>query len=116
MENQAKKELIAQYKEKQRKKTGGVYAIRNTQNGKRLLLSAADLQGAKNRFDFAKNTDLCPLVQLSGDWKALGGAAFEFEPLETLEKKADQTDREFQDDMKTLEDLWREKLGGDPLY
>lgn len=115
MEKQDKKERIARYKEQQQKKTGCVYAIRNTQSGKRFLLSAADLKGAENRFQFSKNTDMCPLIQFKEDWKRYGASSFSFELLETLEKKEAQTDAEFQEDLKTLEDLWREKLAGEIL-
>lgn len=42
-------------------------------------------------------------------WKRHGASVFTFEVLETLQKKDDQTDREFSDDIDVLYELWSEK-------
>jgi len=114
MEKQNKKEMLAAYKE--RKMIGGVYAIKNTANGKILLLSATELQGSKNRFEFSQKTGSCVNVKLQEDWNKLGSAAFVLEILEELEKKDTQTPKEFSDDIKTLKELWLEKLDSEKLY
>lgn len=112
MEN--KKEKIAEYKE--RKITGGVYAIKNTANEKILLQSGTNLQGCKNRFAFAQSTNFCVDMKLKKDWEAFGAAAFQLEILEELAKKDTQTEKEFSDDIKTLQELWLEKLNPENLY
>lgn len=114
MDKKNRKELVQAYKE--RKIIGGVYAIKNTINGKMLLESAADLQGNKNRFEFSQKTDSCINIKLQKDWKELGGKAFVFDILETLEKKDTQTLKEFSDDIQVLEEMWAEKIDSDKLY
>ncbi len=114
MDKQEKKNRLAQYKE--RKITGGVYAIKNKISGKMLILSASDLQGSQNRFQFSQQTNGCMNLKLKEDWDKLGSQAFAFEVLEPLEKKELQTPQEFAEDVKTLEELWYEKLKGSDLY
>ena len=50
---------------------------------------------------------------MAADWRAHGGAAFVFTQLETLEKKPDQTDRQFQEELELLRDIWRERLAAE---
>lgn len=101
---------------KQRPVTGGVAAIKNCVTGKMLLISAADLHGIRNRFEFSQNMGGCMHLQLQADWNEYGAKAFSFEVLEELEKKDTQTSKEFAEDIKTLETLWREKLDTANLY
>lgn len=108
MEKQCKREKILVYKE--RKIVGGVYCIKNTVNGKMLVQSAVDLHGAKNRFVFAQQTNYVPHFKLQEDWQTVGKDAFVFEVLEELEKKDEQNPKEFAEDVKTLEELWCDKL------
>lgn len=103
MEKQSRKELIGAYRD--RKVIGGVYAIRNTKNGKRLLGAAADLNGFRNRFGFAKQTGSGLSLKLKKDWEAFGPDAFVLETVEELEKKETQTAEEFSDDLKSLLEL-----------
>lgn len=104
-----KKELIRQYKE--RKVTGCVFVVRNTQNG-RYYLNYSDVSAAaRNSFDLAVNTGGEYKPCMRGDWKEYGARAFSFEVLEELDKKDTQTSREFIEDLKTLTELWAEKLG-----
>lgn len=114
MDKQLRKEILAAYKERQ--VTGGIYIIKNTVNGKMLLLSAADLQGAKNRFEFCRLMNSCTYVKLQKDWEQLGADSFVFETLEDLKTQEGQTSKEFKDELKVLEELWLEKLNGDKLY
>lgn len=114
MDKQNRKELTAAYKE--RKITGGVYAIVNSGTGKMLILSAHDLQGSKNRFEFSQKTNGCMNLKLRDDWQKYGSAAFRFEVLEELTKKESQTAEEFDEDIRTLHELWMEKLNGKDLY
>lgn len=114
MDKQNKKELAAAYKE--RKVVGGVYGIVNSENGKMLLLSTCDMQGSRNRFEFSKNTGSCINLKLRADWQKYGNTAFDFTVLEELTKKESQTDKEFAEDIDTLQELWGEKLHEKDLY
>jgi len=114
MEKLNKKERLARYKE--RKVTGGIYSIKNTADGNLLLLSTCDLQGSRNRFLFSQKTGSCINIKLQNDYDQYGSDVFVFEVLEELEKKESQTDKEFDNDIKTLLELWMEKLSSDILY
>ena len=112
--NPSRKELTRQYKE--RTKLGGVYLIRNTLSGKALFDSTADLQGSRNRFEFARKTGSCIDLKLQTDWAAQGGDAFVFETLEELKQGEGQTDAGFKADIALLKEMWLEKLSGEELY
>jgi hypothetical protein len=114
MDKQHRKDIISAYKE--RPIIGGVYGIKNMVNGKMLLLSTADLQGAKNRFQFCQLMNSCTYIKLQNDWKHLGAKSFVFETLEELKMQEGQTTREFKAELKVLEELWLEKLDGNKLY
>jgi hypothetical protein len=109
-----RKELANEYK--QRKLHGGVYRITNTLSGKYLLDHAVDLKAAQNRFNFLVATGSCVPIKLQEDWKEFGGKAFAFEVLEEIEMKQDQGEKEFADDLETLEELWRTKLDASKEY
>ncbi|HHV18817.1 MAG TPA: GIY-YIG nuclease family protein [Thermoanaerobacterales bacterium] len=106
-----KKELIARYKA--RPVTGGVFKIRNTQNGRYLLASGIDIKGDRNRFNFSVATGSCVHMKLQKDWNTFGPKAFVFEVLDELEKKPEQETKAFAEDLKMLEQMWRERLDGD---
>ena len=106
-----KKTLKSEYKE--RKIIGAVFRVVNTKNGMYLLDYTPDLRAKQNAFNFIISIDSCFHYKLQKDWMEFGGKAFNFEILETLEKKKEQTHNDFIDDLKTLEQFWGEKL--DPL-
>lgn len=106
MDTATKKELISAYKEK--KTIGCIYLLKNTENGKALLLTAPDMQGAQNRYNFAIKTGGCVHPKLQADWK--NGCTFDMEILDTLEKKDDTNNKEFAEDLKALAELWQQKL------
>jgi hypothetical protein len=103
-----RKEISKEYKE--RKLCGGVYTITNTVNGKYLIERTANLKSAQNRFQFALSTGSTIDSRLHKDWTELGAQAFVFAVLEELEQKLEQSTAAFQDDLKTLEQLWRANL------
>jgi len=105
-----KKEIINQYKN--RKQTGGVFAIKNTLSGKWYVDSAPDTEAAKNRFEFMGDS----FIKIANDYKSQKGEGFVFEVLDELQKGDSQTDKEFQDDLSMLKSIWLEKLSGQPLY
>jgi hypothetical protein len=109
-----KKELTKEYKE--RKQGGGVYRVVNTLNGKYLLDHTANLKSAQNRFAFSINMSGGFDYKLKKDWDEFGAQTFRFEILEELEQDADQTDAQFKEDLKTLEQLWRGNLDASKEY
>ncbi len=113
-DKQSRKEMNDQYK--QRQVIGGVFLFRNTSNGKILIDASVDLKGSMNRFAFAQSTGSCINFKLQKDWLAMGAKVFSFEVLEELEKGEDQTDLEFKSDIKTLKELWQEKLSQESSY
>jgi hypothetical protein len=98
-----RKQLSKAYRERMRR--GGVYMITNTRNGRYLISYAADVDSIRNRFQFAVTTGSAMDSRLRDEWKEYGAAAFALEILAELEKRPDQSDRDFLDDLKTLEAL-----------
>ncbi|MCL1948508.1 MAG: GIY-YIG nuclease family protein [Turicibacter sp.] len=114
MEKQTKKEITAQYKE--RDIIGGVYLIRNLESGKLFLDVDTNIGAIQNRFNFAVRTNTCVQMKLQKDWNAQKGQGFEFEVLETLEKDNGQSTQEFKADLAVLKEIWQEKLSGSEFY
>ena len=114
MDKKGRKELLASYKE--RKVTGGVCAVKNTANGKVLLLSAVDLSGIKNRYEFAQSTGGFIHMKLQDDWKKYGSSAFTFEVLDQIDKNEMQTSDEFSEEVELLKEIWSQKYEPDTLY
>ena len=54
--------------------------------------------------------------KLQEDWEELGVQAFKLEVLEELEQRPEQSQAEFMDDLKTLEQLWRANLEASKEY
>ncbi len=109
-----RKTLVNEYKE--RKITGGIYRITNSVNGKYFLDWASNLRAKQNGFKFMVSSGTCFHFKLKGDWDSLGGNVFTFETLETIDKKADQTQEQFIDDLRTLEQMWSDKLDASKKY
>lgn len=108
MDKLSKKALKEQYKN--RTLIGGVCCIKCHGSSNLWIRAASDMQGLKNRFQFAVSIDFCPEPCMSEAWKQFGAAAFSFEVLEEIKKKETQTEREFSDDVNTLLEIWTEKL------
>lgn len=109
-----RKDISKAYKE--RKLRGGVYTITNTVNGKYLIGHAADLASMRNRFQFAVTTGSAVDPRLRADWAESGAAAFALEVLEEIEQKPEQSQADFLDDLRTLEQLWRASLDASKAY
>lgn len=103
-----RRELSKEYKE--RKLRGGVYTITNTQSGKYLISHAANVESVRNRFQFAVTTGSTVDPRVRKDWQEMGAAAFTLEVREELEQRDGQSQAEFMEDLKTLEQLWRANL------
>ena len=114
MDKKIKRELAQQYQ--RRTMVGGVCAIVNTMNGKRLIVSATEVDRLHNLFDFSVSSGQFTYMELHKDAAEFGVSAFEFEVLELLEKQEPQTLEQFQQDIEILRDLWRDKYEPDQLY
>jgi hypothetical protein len=109
-----RKEIINEYKE--RKLYGGVYTITNTLNGKYFIGHAANLKSVQNHFQFAMTTGSTVHPKLQKDWEELGAQAFTLEVLEELKQRPDQSQAEFMEELKILEQLWRANLDTSKEY
>ena len=105
--NDRKKEINREYKE--RKIPSGVFQIRNTANGKVLLVSALNLEGRLNRHKFQLTTGVHPNKTLQEDWRRFGPDKFVFDILEVVKVK-DDPDFNLEDELTLLEQIWVEKL------
>ncbi len=96
----------------------GVYALRNTLNGRLLIGSSADLRSVRNRFEFAQATGAIGALdgRLANEARALGVAAFALEILDRLSVEADASADQLAADLAELEALWRAKLADQPQY
>jgi hypothetical protein len=114
--SERRRELRAQYA--QRPAEAGVYLLRNTATGRVLVASAADLGAVRNRLDFARSTQTPGALdhRLAADARALGVDAFELEILDRLDVTPAMSPDDVRADLGALEQLWREKLAGEPQY
>jgi hypothetical protein len=102
-----KKALVREYKETRRPM--GIYCIRNTVNGKLLVGKSNDLPAILNRQRGQLRLGSHPNPALQIDLVEYGAEAFEVEVLDTLEV-LDQADYEPSADLRTLEQMWLDKL------
>ena len=102
-----KKELKNQYK--QVLPPMGIYQIKNSLNEKIFIGSAKNLHGKSNSYKFQLDSGLHINKELQEDYSKYGEANFTFEILDQLEPKDDPAYK-YDDDLKTLEELWIEKL------
>jgi hypothetical protein len=114
MDKQNRKELRAAFKEQ--KDIGGICAIKNTANGKILVLPVINLRAYKSRFEFSQQTGSCAEEKLLSEWEKYGAKGFTLEILEELERMEEQTPKEFRNDLNTLKEIWLEKFDSDNLY
>lgn len=102
-----RKALTRQYKETPR--AMGVAAVRNTTNGRTLVVAGADLSSLLNRHRAQLRLGAHSNRALQQDWNAAGADAFEFTILDTLTPK-DTPGYDPTDDLASLLALWLEKL------
>lgn len=107
LDKEKKREIINEYKQKTI--TGGVYKITNRQSGKCLIKGEIDLLSFKNRFDFSMKVGSCLLPKLQSDYERLGSDAFDFEILQEIKKKEEETSAQFREKLKKLEEEWNER-------
>lgn len=113
LDKQKKKELAAAYATSFRPM--GVYQIRNTKNGKLYVDGTMDLEGARNRLEFFKQTNMNTIPELRQDWAACGADAFVFEELDRIKPREETLNdpsglAACKEDVQALLELWLEKL------
>ena len=87
----------------------GIYQLKNLKNGKILIGSSKNLPARKNRFEMELSSESLTSKELLHDLRQFGKENFLFEVLDYLEPKEDPS-YNYTEDLKTLEELWIEKL------
>lgn len=103
----SRKELNREYLE--RPKPVGVFQVKNTANGKVLLGSSLNLEGALNGHRFMLKTGSHRNQTLQTDWNQYGADKFVFEILEVVQVREDPNFN-LSDELTLLEMIWLEKL------
>lgn len=103
----SRKELNREYAE--RPKPAGVFQVKNTANGKVLLGSSLNLEGALNGHRFMLRTGSHRNKVLQEEWKKSGEENFVFEILEVVQVREDPNFN-LSDELTLLEMIWLEKL------
>jgi hypothetical protein len=103
-----RKELIRKYK--QTPLPMGIFQIKNLANGKIFIGTSKNLPGKLNSCRFQLINGSHPNRELQKDYAMYGESGFSFEILDRLEPKDDPL-YSYDDDLKTLEGLWLDRLG-----
>jgi hypothetical protein len=103
-----RKELLRAYK--QAPPPMGVYAVRNTVEGKALVGASPNVAGRLNRERFSLEFGNNLSKPLQADWNRLGANAFTFEVLDTLEP-SDDPEADTAADLAELLGMWLDRLG-----
>lgn len=102
-----KKELKNEYKQK--KFQIGIFQIRNTINNKIFVESSTDLIAIWNRQKFQLNMGSHHNSELQKDWIKFGGDKFNYEILEEIEQKENNSTN-YSKEVKELEKMYIEEL------
>lgn len=102
-----KKELKKQYK--QTLQPMGIFQIKNLVNEKIFIGSSSNIEGKLNSIKFQLEMDSYVNRELQKDFTKFGANKFIFEIIDILEPKKDPG-YDYSEDLKTLEDMWLEKL------
>ncbi|RYY96805.1 MAG: GIY-YIG nuclease family protein [Chitinophagaceae bacterium] len=103
----SKKELLNEYK--QQKFRIGVFALRNTVNGKVFVGSGQNLDALWNRNRVELNFGNHRNESLQREWKEFGADKFEFEVLSEI-KQEDGATTDYNYEVKKLEKMFLEEL------
>lgn len=105
-----KKQLTKDYK--QQKQPAGVYAVHNKVDNKMYIGTSKNLPAVIRRFEFTLQMESFPYQDLINDYKKLGKNNFEIKILDELEL-INETEKEIDIELNSLEELWIEKLKGE---
>jgi hypothetical protein len=114
MDKKDRKKIIDSYKE--RRAVGGVFAVRNSANGRSYVSMTTDMQGSVNRFEFSQATGSCAFKPMQDDFKAYGSDAFSFEVIEQLTQREGQSGDDFRRDIEQLYGMVLEGMDPERLY
>jgi group I intron endonuclease len=87
----------------------GIFQIKNLVNGKVFIGSSMNLSGRENRFELEFTMGITIDHLLQKDFQDYGRDNFTFEVIDSLEPKEDPA-YDYKEDLRTLEELWIEKL------
>ncbi|MGE5582490.1 MAG: GIY-YIG nuclease family protein [Bacillota bacterium] len=107
MDKERRSELKQAYKNKPQKI--GIFQITNLVSGKIFIGGTSNLDKVFNRHQAQLKFGSHPNKELQNDWNQSGPANFTFEILDELKPNEDP-DYNYNEDLKTLEELWLEKL------
>lgn len=99
--------LARQYKETPR--PAGVYRVQHIASGRTLLGVSPDAPAMLNRIRAQLRMQGHPNRRLQQDWRSAGPDGFVFEVLDLL-TPPESADFDPTEDLRMLEELWREKL------
>ena len=102
-----KKELKKQYK--QTLTPMGIFQIKNLANDKIFIGSSTNIKGKLNSIKFQLELGSYINKELQNDFNQFGEKHFLFEILDLLEPKQ-EPGYDYTEDLKTLEEMWLEKL------
>jgi hypothetical protein len=102
-----KKQIIKDYK--QQKQPAGIYVVHNKVDNKMFIGKSKNLPAVLRRFDFTLKMGSYPLNDLIDDYKKHSADNFEIKILDEFEIK-NETEKEIDGELKTLEEMWIEKL------
>ena len=107
MDVKSRKDIKREYKE--RRKSAGVFQVRNKANGKVLLGSSLNLEGPLNAHKFMLTIGRHRNDMLQKEWNEFGADQFAFEILEVVKVK-DDPDFNLSDELELLEQIWLENV------
>ena len=102
-----KKQIKKDYKLKIQ--PAGIFAVHNKRDNKMFVGTSTNLPSSLTRFEFTLKMGSFPFQELIDDYKKLGEKNFEIKILDEIEIK-DETEYELDKELKTLEEMWVEKL------
>lgn len=105
-----KKQIIKDYK--QQKQPAGIYAVHNKVDNIMYIGTSKNLPAVLRRFEFTLKTGGFPYQQLVDDYKRLSAANFDIKVIDELEAK-DETEKELDAELDSLQEMWIEKLKKD---
>jgi len=91
----------------------GVIAVRNRVTGRLAVIATENLDGLRNRVDFARQTgtfSAVPDPRIAADARTHGMDSVELEVLERVTVELGTSPDELRSDLETLTVLWRERL------
>lgn len=102
-----KKQIIKDYK--QQRQPAGVYAVHNMVDNIMYIGTSKNLPAVLKRFEFTMKMGSFPFQQLVDDYKRLGADNFDIKVIDELNVK-DETEKELDVELLSLEEMWIEKL------